>query len=78
MVAILSRGRWVNLLAPGRCGSNFKSIISNSLYRISAWLLTVKLLEDEYHTASQMIVPSDNEPLPEPVLTQIYVTVWHH
>ena len=24
------------------------------------------------------MVPSDNKPLPEPMLTQIYVAIWHH
>ena len=32
----------VNSLTPGRCGSNFKSIISSSLYRIVALVLIVK------------------------------------
>ena len=24
------------------------------------------------------LVPSDNKPLPEPMLTQIYVAIWYH
>ena len=24
------------------------------------------------------LVPSGNKPLPEPILTQIYITIWHH
>ena len=40
----------VNLLAPGRCCHNFKSIcFSNSLHRTVTWALALKLLSGEYH-----------------------------
>ena len=37
-----TRPQWVNSLAPGRFGSNSKRLLSNALYRIAAWALTVK------------------------------------
>ena len=36
-----------NSLAPGRCGSNFKSIILNPLYSIEYWSITVTLFSCE-------------------------------
>ena len=38
-------------LASGRCSNTFRSTISNLLYRIIAWALTVKLLSGECHRA---------------------------
>ena len=40
---------WKQVLAPGRCGSNFKNIFFN---RIAAWLVTEKLLSGECHRTS--------------------------
>ena len=39
----------LNSLAPGRCESHFKAMISISLYRIVAWALALKLLLGECH-----------------------------
>ena len=60
---------------------------SNSLYTTVARALVVKSLSGECQRASLMkinigsgngLVPSGNKPLPEPVLSQMYVTIWHH
>ena len=51
------------------------------------WTIPVKLPSGECHNASLMIshhfgsgnglVPSGTKPMPEPMLTQIFVTIWH-
>ena len=64
--------------APGRCGSNFKSIVFKliiPLYRILAGPRTVKSHSVECHSASVMASQHwlGTKPLTEPMLTQIYV-----
>ena len=77
----------INLLAPGKCGNNFKIVISNSFYELIPWAFPEKLLRGECHRTPLMIinigsgnglVPSGNKPLPDPMLTQIYVPIWRH
>ena len=57
---------------------------SNSLYRIADWT-PMKLFSGECHKTSQVtnestldFMPSGNNPWPEPMLTKIYVAIWHH
>ena len=79
-----------NSLSPGRWSSNFDNVITLMTLIIQnthavAWVLLVKLLSGEYHRTSLMgvhivsgnsLVPSGNEPIPKPISTQIYVTIW--
>ena len=45
----------INSLSPGRYGSNFNSIIfKNTLYRMVAWALTVKLFSGKRYRTSLM------------------------
>ena len=73
--------KYLNSLAPGKCGNNF------TFYRLSSWRLLPKLLWGECQRTSLMIthgvnirstnglVLLSNKPLPEPMLTQIYVVI---
>ena len=36
------------------------------------------LLMRDQHGSDNGLVPSGNKPLPEPMLTQIYVAIWRH
>ena len=73
---------WVNILAPGRCGVDFKSITS---LKFISW---IDNLSNEDATephwwkvnidSGNGLVPSGNKPLPEPMLTKIYDGIWHH
>ena len=73
-----------NSLALGDVAVIPKQKFSTSLYRIFAWILTVKLLWGECHRTSQCevnigprkgLVPSGNMPLPEPILTKTYFAI---
>ena len=64
-----------------------KVCISNSLYRMVAWVFTAKLLSGEsnkFHLwevnigSGKGLVLLGNKPLPVPMLAEIYVTIWHH
>ena len=71
-----------NSVVPGRCGSNFKCVISGCISQILSWALE-KLLLGELHRMPLMesqywsrwsehgLMLSYNKPLPVPVLTQI-------
>ena len=78
-----------NSLAPGRCGGNlerfiFKLIIQNSTLGTNCeidlrWVNIMELPEWDVNIGSgNGLVPSGNKPLPEIMLTAIYVVVWHH
>ena len=75
----------LNSLAPGRCGSNFKSVNFEHMLWIKFMNPSVKLFWGECHRTPLMLnqcsgnglVPSGNKLLPEPMLTQIYATKWH-
>ena len=76
-----------NSLALGDVAVIFKNIFLNSLYRIVAWAHAVKLPSDKCHKtllmrsnigSSNDMVPSGIKPLLEPMLNQIYVTIWRH
>ena len=58
----VTRPQWVNSLAPGRCGNNSKCIIFTEVNIGSG----------------DGLVPSGNKPLPESLVIQICVAVWHH
>ena len=53
-----------NPLAPGRCGSNFKIVISNTCYRLSSSTLLVKLLSGECHWTPLVSVDKGNGLVP--------------
>ena len=44
----------INSLITGRCGSNFKSTISDALYRTVAWAVAAKLFLVEYWLGAVM------------------------
>ena len=54
-IACICRGYLQVLLINGRCGSNLQRIISNWLYRIVAWALTLKLFSCAWYRTSSMI-----------------------
>ena len=77
----------VNSLAPGRCGSNFKRAISKHvtilvhvhyLWNCSQVDATEHLWWQVNIASGNGLVPSGSKPLPEPMLTWIYVTIWRH
>ena len=66
---------------------NLKIRFSDSFYRIVGWASDVKLFSGDWrrtllmisqHWSGNGLVPSGNKPLPEPMLTQIYVAIWRH
>ena len=77
-----------NLLAHGRCGSNFESKIfklsthnsSSGIYEIVlSWMLQNLISNLEVNIGlGNGLVPSGTKPLPEPMLTQIHVAIWYH
>ena len=80
--------RWLNSLAPGRFEWNFKQVIFKLIFsgwwlRYSLWNYPQVILIGTYWWQVNIgsgngLVPSGNKPLPEPMLTQIYVAQWHH
>ena len=88
MLAILLRSHYVNSLAPGKFEWNFSYVIFKHILVIDGlrhllwnchnmnvtglhWR-SVNIVSDNG------LVPSGNKPLPEPMLTQISVAMWHH
>ena len=85
-------GTWryvlINPLAPGKFEWNFRYVIFKRLF--SDWWLRYLLRNySNMHVtglhwwsvnmgSGNGLVPSGNKPLPEPMLTQIYVAVWRH
>ena len=72
-------------MANGRCGSNFKSIIFKRMLRIklvSTCEIALRWMPQntfEVNIGSgKGLVPSGNKPLPEHMLTLIYVDTWCH
>ena len=67
----------VNPLAPGRCDGNFKSLICEHIL----WIKIVTTCEIGLRWMPQITindngsVQSGNKPLPDPMLTQIYVAI---
>ena len=79
-----TRERWVNAFGPCEMWQQSYSVFSNSFYIIVAWALMwtcsqVNITEPhkwKVNIGSGIgFVPSGNKPLPEPMLTQIYVTI---
>ena len=75
-------GRWANSLAPGRCGSNFKSTIIKLITEYSSLGTHCEMdgsqvnATEPHHwdvniVSGNGLVPSGNKPLPEPMFTQI-------
>ena len=66
------RCNYFNLVPLRDMTVNFKGQFSNSLHKIVAWALSMELLSGEVSIGSgNDLVPWDNKPLPEPMLTQI-------
>ena len=75
-----------NSLTPGRCGNDFKLEISEHIlqgyvHEHFLWNCS-QAIAIEYFSwhvnigSGNGLVPSGNKPLPPPMLTQIYVTIW--
>ena len=70
-------GWWNNCLALMRWGSYLKLWFLNSMSRILAWSLIVKLIPGELHKTSLMRIHHwFNKTFTEPVLTQYHVTIY--
>ena len=74
-------------LAPEKCVNNFSSVFQKSFCDFKSWALHMKLVLSESHRTHELVnirsgydlVPSgNNKPLPEPVLTLIFVAIWCH
>ena len=76
-------------LAPGRCGSNSKSVIFEHMLlikfvstscEISLRWMPQNAFEDNSPLVEEGngLVPSGNKPLHQPMLTQISVSIWYH
>ena len=76
----------INSLAPGKCGDNFKGVISELIWikfmstcEITLSWMPQNTLDDKVNIGSgNGLVPFGTKPLPETMLIQIYVTTWHH
>ena len=74
-----------NSLASGRCGGDFRSVLSENLLQINfkstsceiapRWM-TQNAFDDVHIDSINGLMLADNKPLPEPLLTQIYIC--HH
>ena len=84
---ILPHGNgWVNSLTPGRCGFNSESLISEHILQIKfirisceitlMWMPQNLTNEKVNIGSGNGLMPSGSKPLPEPVLTKIYVAIW--
>ena len=73
---------------PGGCGGNFKSVIPQHMLQIKFMNIPAEILPlrwmpqnafDDKSTLIQVngLVPSGTKSLPEPMLTQFYVAMWH-
>ena len=79
---------FVDSLAPGRCGSVFEVVIFDRMQRnkfmsTSCEIILRWMQESTFHYKSingsgNGLVLSDNKPLSEPMLTQIFVAIWCH
>ena len=80
-----TRPLWVNSLAPGKCKRNFRHVIFKQILVIDDWGISCEIaliwmsldFTDDQSTlnigSGNGLVPTGNKPLPEPMLTQIYV-----
>ena len=78
----------INSLAPGRCCSNFNSILFKLVMQNSRWgthcRLTFRWIPQSLYNKKSTLVQvmawchHATSPLTEPMLTQIYVAKWHH
>ena len=78
----------LNTWAPGRCGSDCKGVISQHMLRIefmsasceiSLWWMPQNTFDNKSTWVSgNGLVPSENNPLPEIMLTRFYAAIWRH
>ena len=78
-----------NTLAPGRFEWNFRHVIFKQILVIDGWGISCEINCPDMNVTGHHwwpvsigsgngLVPSGNTPLPEPMLTRIYVTKLHH
>ena len=72
-----------NSLAPGKVEWNFETDFSDWSMRHLLWNCPDMNVTGPHWWSVNIgsgngLVPSGTKPLPEPVLTQIYVAIWHH
>ena len=80
--------QFINSLAPGKFELNLNYVILKRILMIDVWAISCEIalmwvsldFPDDQSTLVQVmaLVPSGNKPLPEPMLTQIYVAIWCH
>ena len=76
----------INSLAPGIFQFSFRKVIFKLTlvnggiisYEIGLRWMLQDLCDDKSTLVQVMACRSGNKPLPEPVLTQIYVAIWRH
>ena len=73
----------INTLVPVRCDSNSKKCNFHDILKNFLWNCSGVDTENPHWlqadiSAGNGLVPSGNKPLTEPMLTQIYVSIWHH
>ena len=78
---------YINSLAPRICGCNFDCMILKHISVTDIWIISCNYpqlnAKGSYWWRLNIgsgngLVSPDNKPLPEPVLTQLYVTIWCH
>ena len=83
----VTRPQWVKSHCPlGNVVVILNEYVSNSYQALISWAFPVKMPSGATRDywwkvnigAGNGLVPLDNEPLPEPMLTKIYVAIWRH
>ena len=66
------------LIPPRKCGSNFKTVTSEQILQITFMSTSCTFDIANCIGKSNDLVPWANMLSPEPILTQMYVVIWHH
>ena len=73
-----------NYLAPGKFELNFRYVICKQILVIDGWGISCEIVLIEMSLdftdigSGNGLLPDGTKPLPEPMLTQIYVAKWRH
>ena len=78
----VTRPQWVNSLDAGKCGSNFKSEISEHMLGINFMrpceIACKWMSHNPINEKSTLMAWTDSKPLLEPMLTLIDAIIWHY
>ena len=87
MIRYLGPSR-VNSAAPGKFEGSFRHVIVKQMLVIDGWGVFCEIAPNMNVSglywwsvnigSGNGLVPSDNKPLPEPMLTRISVAIWRH